>query len=207
MEIREVTTYNERAPFTGYGVWVVFELVGRKAQLIHPIHLTELMLSEYEYVQSCGNSLWPYNNTGTSFNVDRFKRNLKERIEFFVRTKKSFPIQTVAKIIAELDEIEVSEALKYISSLGVEATEDEKPVSMAMDKASREYSLRKDVDISNIAGRPRVIVEVIRESGPASIYQITHLVTGRLKTKCGISRTVTYFVHKLASQGILEIVT
>ncbi len=204
MEIREVTTYNEKAPFTGYGIWIVFELKYRKAHLLHPIHLTELMLSEYEYVRSSGNCLWPFNSTGNSFNFERWKQSFKDRIAFFIEHKRSFPLQLVAKVISEIDNITVEEAIRYIGSLS--QSEAGKPAPMLFTKANIEYALRKDADVSEMRGRPLAIVNAFKENGPASIYQITHLVKGKLKTKSDLSRVVTYFVHKLASQGILEIV-
>jgi len=204
MEIREVTQYNEKAPFTGYGIWVVFELKYRKAHLLHPIHLTELMLSEYEYVRASGNCLWPINNTGTSFNFERWKKSFKDRVLFFIEHNRSFPVQLVAKTIAELDEISLEEAIRFLGSLT--QSEAGKPKPKLFTKANMEYALREDVDISNMRGRPLAIVTAFKENGPASIYQITHLVKGKLKTKSDLSRVVTYFVHKLTAQGILEIV-
>lgn len=205
MEIREVTTYNEKAPFTGYGIWVIFEMKYRKAHLLHPVHLTELMLSEYEYVQSSGNCLWPFNNTGNSFNFERWKQNFKDRVAFFIQHKRSFPVQLVAKVISEIDGITVEEAVKYIGSLT--QLESGKATPTLFTKANIEYVLRKDADISLMRGRPLAVVNAFQENGPASIYQITHLVKGKLKTKSDLSRVVTYFVHKLTAQGILEIVT
>lgn len=204
MEIREVTQYNRDAPFTGYGVWIIFELKYRKAQLIHPVHLTELILSEYELVRSSGNSLWPTNKTGSSFNFEKFKQDFKDRVKFFIEHKRSFPLQTVARVIAELEDISTEEAIRIIG--GMTESEAGKPTPMLFSKANRQYALREDVDLSKIRGRPLAVVNAFKENGPASIYQITHLVKGRLKTKSDLSRVVTYFVHKLTSQGILEIV-
>lgn len=204
MEIREVTTYNEKAPFTGYGVWVVFELKYRKAHLLHPIYLTELMLSEYEYVRSSGNCLWPINNTGTSFNFEKWQHDFKNRVAFFIENKRSFPIQLVAKVIAEIDKTSIEEAIRFLGSLTESVAGKSAP--KLFTKANIEYALREDADISNVRGRPLAIVNAFQENGPASIYQITHLVKGKLKTKSDLSRVVTYFVHKLTAQGILEIV-
>lgn len=204
MEIREITQYSDKSPFNGYGVWIVFEQKYRKAYLLHPIHLTELMLSEYEFVRASGNSLWPVNQTGSSFNRDRFVDAFKKRVIFFVEQQRSFPIQAVAKVIAELDEIEVTEAIKWIASHSESV--GNKPVRLFFDKGNQEYALVKGVDYSKIGGRPRVIIEALKDIGPASIYQIIHLVEGKLKTKNKLSRVVTYFVHKLTTQGILEIV-
>lgn len=206
MEIREITTYHEKSPVTGYSIWFVFETKYRKAHLIHVSTLKELILSEYEFVTSVGNCLWPFNNTKTSFNKDKFVRDFKDRLEFMIQHKKPFPIQSVAKIISELDEISEDEAHKFIKSLDQKSWDLCIPTSLRLDSTSREYALRKDVDLSSVRGRPLTIVEAFRESGPASIYKITELVTGKLKTKSKTSRVVTYFVHKLASQGILEIV-
>jgi len=206
MEIREVTTYNEKAPFTGFGVWICFETKYRKALLIHPVLLTELVLTEYEFVKSAGDRLWPLNETKTSFNFERFRQSFKDRINLFIRTNKPFPLNTVARVISELDEISEEEAYRFIKSLDQSAWDDCIETSLRLDKTNREYALKKDVDIQHIKGRPRTIVEIFKEVGPSSIYKITELATGRLKTKCKISRTVTYFVHRLAAEGVLEIV-
>jgi hypothetical protein len=205
MEIREVTQYNEKVPFTGYGLWIIFELRYRKAHLIHPIHLTELMLSEYELVRASGNQLWPINTTGSSFNFDRWKKEFKSRVEFFVKHQRSFPVQTVARVIAELDGIEVREAIAWIGSF-TEGSVGAKPAPMIFNKANREYGFRKDADISKLRGRPLEVVNIIKENGPASIYQITHLAKGKVDTISDLGRVVTYFVHKLTAQGILEVV-
>jgi len=206
MEIREITTYHEKAPFTGYGVWFVFETKYRKAHLVHPVTLTELMLNEYEFVRAVGKCLWPNNNTGTSFHKDKFVRDFKTRLEFMIQNRKPFPIQAVAKIISELDEISEEEAHEFIKALDQKSWDMCIPTTLRLDKTSREYALKKDADLSAVRGRPLAIVEAFKESGPASIYKITELVTGKLKTKSKTGRVVTYFVHKLASQGILEIV-
>src|SRR5579862_9522262 len=140
MEIREVTQYNEKAPFTGYGLWIVFELKHRKAQLIHPIYFTELILSEYEYVKSSGGCLWPTNNTKTSFNLEKFKRDFKSRIRFMLENKRPFPVQIVAKIIAELDEITEKEAIALINSMNnMVSAELGVPTSITLDKANLEF--------------------------------------------------------------------
>ena len=206
MEIREVTTYHKNAPFSGYGIWIVFEMRYRKAQLLHPIHLTELILSEYEYVQSSGNQLWPENQTGITngFSFERFKSKFKERVEFFIRNKKTFPVQLVARVIEELDGCSSQEAMRFLASHSEK--EYNKPVSTLFNKANREYNIAEEVDLSNYRGRQLVILNAFKENGQASIYQITHLVTGKLKTKSDVGRVVTYFVHRLAAQGILEIV-
>jgi hypothetical protein len=206
MEIREVTTYNEKAPFTGYGLWIVFELKYRKILIVHPVTLTEIVLSEYEYVKSCGDSLWPINTSKTSFKFDKFARDFKERIRYRITKGKSFPIQTVAKVIAELDNITVEEASRYLTSLSHQSYDLGNVETLDIDDENREYRLRKGVDYSHITGRPLAIIEAFRENGPSSKYKITELVTGKVKTKMKISRVVTYFVNKLASQGILEIV-
>lgn len=204
MEIREVTTYNKNAPFSGYGIWIVFEMRYRQAQLLHPIRLTELILTEYDFIRSSGNSLWPENKTGNSFDFERFRRSFKERVELFIRNKRTFPVQLVTNVIAELDKCSNQEAMRFLAS----HTQQEygKPVSTLFNKANREYNLAENVDLSEYRGRQLVILNAFKENGQASIYQITHLVTGKLKTKSDVSRVVTYFVHKFASQGILEIV-
>lgn len=204
MEIREVTSYSDKTPFTGYGVWMVFELKYRKVLLLHPVYLTEVILREYEYVSSVGKCIWPFNETSGSFNLERFTNNFKERIKLAIVSKKSFPIQTAAKALAELQETTQEEALAYIVSLNVSTTG--KPVSVTLDKVSKTFTLSKEANIENIRGRPLAIVEALKENGPANIYQIVHLVDGKLKTKCDLRRAVVYFVNKLASQGILEII-
>ena len=207
MEIREITTYNERAPFSGYGIWIVFELKHRKAHLIHPVTFTELVMVEYDYVKSAGDCLWPFNTTKSSFSIERFRKNLLDRIDFFIKNKRSFPLNLLATVISEIDECSIEDATKIITSMASVSTDHDVPISNLMDKASREFSLCKDADISGIRGRPLAIVQALQETKSASIYQITHLVNGRLKTKSDLSRVVTYFVHKLTSQGILEIVS
>jgi hypothetical protein len=204
MEVREITQYVEKTPFKGYGIWIIFELKYRKAHLLHPVHLTELMLSEYELVRASGFSLWPFNQSNLTFNKEKFVKHFKERVQLFVKLKRSFPVQTVAAVIAEFDGIEVKEALAWI---GLQTkSESTESAHILFNKANREYAIRKGADLSKIKGRPAAIVEVLKANGPASIYQITHLVQGRLKTKSKLSRVVTYFVHKLTSQGILDIV-
>jgi hypothetical protein len=203
MEIREITTYNEKAPFSGYGIWIVWEMKYRKAHLLHPVHLTELILSEYEYVKSSGNMLYPFNQTKTSFNLERFKKSFKERVQFFVEHHRTFPVQLVSKVIAELDSTSEEEAIKIIGDF---SSDGEGHTTALFDKANRTYCLSKDADISTFRGRQRVILNAFEENGPSSIYQITNLVDGRLKTKSKISRVVTYFVHRLTYQGILNIV-
>lgn len=198
--------YHDKAPFTGYGVWICFEMKFRKVQMIHPSTFTEIMLSEYEYVKSSGKSLWPVNNSGTIFNLDRFVARFKERIDARIRTGKSFPVQTVAKILAEFDDTTVEQATRYLKSLTQASFDDGNHKTLDLDKNNREYALRKDADISGITGRPLAIVEAFRDNGPSSIYRITELVTGRVKTKMKVSRVVTYFVHQLTIRGVLEIV-
>lgn len=204
MDIREFTTYSEKSPFTGYGVWIVLEEKGRKAHLLHPVHLCELIVSEYEFVSSSGSTLWPYNKTGTTFNASRFVESFKSRIAFFLENGRSFPIQAVAKALAEFEEITLEEAMLFIGNASV--NEYGESISRISNKANREYALKEGVDITMFNGRPYALLSAFKEHGPASIYQITSLVDGKLKTKSDLSRVVTYFVNKLASQGILEIV-
>lgn len=204
MEIREVTQYHKDAPFSGYGVWILFELKHRKTQLLHPIHLTELILSEYEIIKGSGSSLWPVNKTGSSFNVDKFKQDFKDRVKWHINNGHGFPVPLVAKVIAELDDISQEEAIAVIGAMTEHRAGKRAP--SLFNKANRSYALRENVDTSKVRGRPAVIVTAFKENGPASIYQIAHLVDGRLKTKSDLNRVVTYFVHKLTSQGILEIV-
>jgi hypothetical protein len=209
MEIREVTTYNEKLPFSGYGIWVVFEMKYHKAHLVHPIHFSELILREYEYMKSVGGCLWPNNNTKTFFNKDRFTASIKDRVKFFMDNDRTFPVQLVARILAELEETTEKAQLEWIDSLNKQVSAEKgKPTLTLLDKASISYRLSETANLENVRGRPLAIVEALKTSPePASIYQITHLVDGKLKTKSDLSRVVTYFVHKLASQGILEIVT
>ena len=201
MELREITQYHEKAPFSGYGMWIVFEMRYRKAHLLHPIHLTELSLSEYEYVKASGGSLWPNNTTKTSFSFDKWRESFKDRVKFFVEHKRPFPYALVAKVISEIDEISIEKAAAWIASLDTGST------TKSFSKQSVEYVLRKGTDISSVKGRPSAIVTALSENGPASIDRITSLVEGKLKTKSRTGRVVTYFVHKLTAQGILEIVT
>lgn len=204
MEIREITTYHKDAPFTGYGIWIVSEMKYRKAQLLHPVALTELILSEYEFVSSSGNCLWPFNNTGSSFSFDRFLLHFKERIKFFINNGRTIPVQSVAKALAEFEGTTVKETMTYLGSLT--SSEYNKPVSTLFTKANRSYVVSSSTEISKYRGRQLQILEVLKENEPASIYQLTHLVQGRLKTKLNEGRVVTYFINKLASQGVIEIV-
>jgi hypothetical protein len=205
VDIREFTTYSEKSPCTGYGIWIVLEEKGRKAHLLHPVHLSELVVNEYEYYSSSGQSLWPNNSTGTSFNAQRFIESFKNRIAFFLENGRPFPMQTVAKALAGFEEISLEEALRFIGSLSV--NEYGESVSKLSTKANREYVLRNGVNVNCFHGRQYDLLCAFKEHGPASIYQITNLVDGKLKTKSDLGRVVTYLVNKLASQGILEIVT
>lgn len=205
MEIREITSYNEKSPHMGYGVWLVMTQQNRQAHLLHPIHLTELYMKEYEYRKSVGDCLWPNNTSKTSFNRDRFSHNFRERISFCMKLKRPFPINTVAQALSELDDITLEEAMRFIGQTTV--NEFGESVSKLSTKANREYVLREGVDPELFKGRQRALLCAFKEHGSASIYQITTAVEGKLKTKSDLSRVVTYFVNKLASQGILEIVT
>lgn len=207
MEIREITIEHPHAPFDGFGVWFVFEMRYRKAQLLHPVTFTELILAEYEFVRSRGKSLWPVNTSGTTFDLGKFIKRLEERIESCVKSRRSFPIQLVAKALAELKDISHEDALFQIGEIGKTSNVmwDDNP-EILLNKGSREYRINPDADISGIQGRPLTILQILQENGSASIYQLTHLATGRLKTVSGVSRVVTYFVNKMTSQGILEIV-
>lgn len=206
MEIREVTTYSENSPFTGYGIWIIFEKKYHKAILLHPVLLTELQLNEYEFVESCGNCLWPFNNSGKGFSIDRFISNFKERIKFFIDNERSIPAELCAKVISEIDEISMEKARECINLLALKSGEELKTGVYSLDKKEREFSLRDDANYSKVRGRPLAIIEALRDYGPATMEQITELVDGKLRTKCKLSRAVTYFVNKLTSQGILEIV-
>jgi hypothetical protein len=122
-----------------------------------------------------------------------------------MKLKRPFPINTVARALSELDNIELEEAMRFIGQTTV--NEFGESVSKLSTKANREYVLREGVDPELFKGRQRALLCAFREHGSASIYQITTAVEGKLKTKSDLSRVVTYFVNKLASQGILEIVT
>ncbi len=203
MDIREFTTYSESSPVCGYGIWIVIE-EGKRIHLLHPIHLAELIITEYEFKSGSGNTLWPINSTGCVFNSSRFISSFKERIAFFVENGRSFPIQTVAKAIAEFEEIPFDKAMSYIGSLSVD--EFGESISRISDKANRVYRVNDSVDINSYRGRAFALLSAFKANGPASIYQITPLVDGKLKTKTDLSRVVTYFVNKLASEGVLQIV-
>lgn len=204
MEVREITQYNKDAPFTGYGVWVVFELKYRKAHLLHPVHLTELMLSEYELARASGSCLWPFVKPDTSFNWEKFKRDFKDRVRFFIEHNRSFPLQTVAQVISEMDDISVTEAIQEIGQYAI--SESGKPTPILFDKANRSYALAEDVDLRYFRGRKHALLTIFKENGPSSIYQATHLCKGRLKTKSELGRVVTYLVHRLTTEGVLVIV-
>lgn len=204
MDIREFTTYNDNAPVTGYGVWIVLDSSGRRAHLLHPVALSEMIVSEFELVKSSGNTVWPVNATGSKFDAERFMNSFKKRIAFFLENKRPFPINTVAKALAGLEEIELDEAMRFIGKLSVD--EFGESISRVSNKANREYTLKSGVDISMFYGRPGCILQAFKDHGPASIYQITSKVEGKLQTISDRGRVVTYFVNKFASQGILEIV-
>lgn len=204
MEIREITQYNRDAPFTGYGVWIVFELRYRKAHLLHPVHLTELMLSEYELARASGNCLWPFLKPDTSFNWEKFKDDFKERVRFFIEHKRSFPLQLVAQVISEMDNISVTEAIQEIGSYSISESGRRTPI--LFNKANRSYALADDVDIRWYRGRKHALLTVFKENGPSSIFQVIHLCKGRLKTKSELGRVVTYLVHRLTIEGVLVIV-
>ena len=205
MELREITTYNDKSPTMGYGIWLVMAEQNRQAHLLHPIYLTEMYMREYEYKKSVGGCLWPNNTTKSVFNRDRFSSLFRERISVCMKLKRPFPINTVARALSELDNIELEEAMRFIGQTTV--NEFGESVSKLSTKANREYVLREGVDPELFKGRQRALLCAFREHGSASIYQITTAVEGKLKTKSDLSRVVTYFVNKLASQGILEIVT
>jgi hypothetical protein len=205
VDIREFTTYNEKSPITGYGVWIVLE-AGRRAHLLHPVNFSELIITEYEFHSSSGRTIWPVNATGCPFNASRFMESFKKRIAFFMENGRPFPLQSVAKAIAGLEDISFDEALDMIRGLAVDEKGNSLSVSRSSDKVNRIYRLDPEVDLDKFYGRPRVILQAIKESGPISIYKLTSLVEGKLVTKTDKNRVVTYFVNKLASQGILEIV-
>lgn len=205
MDIREFTTYNENSPITGYGVWIVLEESGHKAQLFHPVHLKELTVTEYEFVTGSGQTIWPMNGTGVSFNAAKFMDSLKRRVAFFIENERAFPIQTVAKVIAEFEEISLDEAMAQIKGFSY-STQHKEIINPLIDKINRVYRIRKDCSIIHkIEPRAVSIVNALKENGPATIYQITSLVDGKLTTKSDLRRVVTYFVNKLTSQGVLEI--
>ena len=162
-------------------------------------------MREYEFVTSVGNCLWPNNTTKTQFNFDRFLSNFKNRIGFCLQHGKSFPVNTVAKALAELENTSVEEALGFIGKESVDKETGESIASLST-KANREYAIREGVDLSKFNGRQYALLCAFKEHGQASVFQITSLVEGKLKTKSSLSRVVTYFVNKLTSQGILEIV-
>lgn len=205
MEIRELTLYNEKSPVTGYSCWIVVEH-GRRVQLLHPYHLTELILTEYEFKIANGEQMWPENGTGCGFSASRFIQSFKKRIAFFLENKRPFPVQTVAKTLAAFEEISVDEAMAFIGSLSV--NEFGESISCVSNKANRVYDIKPNVDLRKyFQTRPGAILNALKEHGPSTIYTITSLVDKTLKTKSDKARVVTYFVNKLASEGILEILT
>lgn len=204
MDIREFTTYNPKSPFTGYGLWIVLQEGGGKAHLLHPVHLCELIVSEYEFKTSSGLSVWPLNCTGTTFHAARFVDSFKKRIKFFLENERSFPTQTVAKALAFFEDISHEEALAFIGKSAI--NEYGESISPVANKTTREYALAESVDLSRFKGRKLVILSAFKEYGPASIYSITSLVEGTLNTVTDKCRVVTYFVNKFAAEGILQIV-
>jgi hypothetical protein len=204
MDIREFTCYKERLPFRGYGIWIVVEEKNRNALLLHPIHLVEEEFSEYEFRCNVGDSLWPINTTGTGFDFERFIRSFEYRIKYFLENGRQFPVQSVAKALSALKEISMEDALSFIGENSVDQFGSS--FSRLADKASREYDIKAGVDIKKFSPRAQVILEDLKEHGPASIHKITHRVDGKLKTKTPLGRVVTYFVNQLTTQGALEIV-
>jgi len=210
VEIIEFTTYSEKSPFTGFGVWILLEKNDGKAHLLHPIHLCELTVREFEFCTSVGNSIWPVNSTGTNFSASKFIESFKNRIAFFLEIERAFPIQTVAKALAFFEDISVESALDYIKSSLNESDEYLKKdgserKARAVNKSTREFRLSDDPGIKKLSPREKVILEALKENGPASIYSITSLVDKTLKTKSDKARVVTYFVNKMLSEGVLEI--
>lgn len=204
VDIREFTTYNENSPVSGYGVWVLIESTGKKAHLLHPILFTELIVTEYDYRKGSGATLWPINTSGVKFDASRFVEAFKKRIAFFLENERSFPINTVAKALAEFEEITFIEAVDFINKLSINDLGES--ISQKSNKANRVYKLREDCPPITFGGRPLALVQDIKENGPASIYQITSRIEGKLKTRTDLARVVTFFVNKLTAQGILEIV-
>ena len=205
IEVREITTYNEDSKINGYGIWVVVEQINRRTHIIHPVSMSELYMTEYEYAKAVGKCLWPYNNTPYSFNKERFVDNFKNRIETLLKINKSFPVNTVVKVLCELDNMTALKAMQFIGVNSIDAETGES-INKLSNKTNRIYDLKEGVDIRQFTGRQYALLKTFQEHGSASIYQITSLVEGKLKTKSSLSRVVTYFVNKLASQGILEIV-
>lgn len=206
MDIREFTTYSENSPITGYGVWIVLDQGNNRTQLLHPFLLTELVVTEYEFKTGSGETLWPKNSSGVPFNASKFLQTFKNKIAFFLENGRPFNIHLVAKALSFFEETTIEEAMSFIGTLSKESEPGES-TSRLSNKAQRVYRIREEADLLKIkAPRQKAIIEALK-SGPASIYQIISLVDGKLKSKSDLNRVVTYFVGKLTSQGILEIVT
>ena len=183
---------------------MVLDRAGGKAHLFHPVHLTDFYLSEYEFRVSSGDELWPNNMSKGPFNREYWVKRFRDRIMSLAQRGKPFPVQTVAAILATVDDISVEEALHFIGAASV----DENGISTSSQlstKATREYAIREDVDPTEFRGRQRALLCAFKEHGSASIHKITALVEGKLKTESDLGRVVTYFVNKLAREGILEI--
>jgi len=207
VDIREYTTYSDKSPVTGYGVWVVVE-EGRRSLLLHPVHLTELVVSEYEFSTGSGNTLWPINSSRGTFDANRFIESFKKRIAFFAENERPFPIHTVAKAYAGFEDISLEDAMAVIRTLSVsELSGSDGLIPKGADKATRVYKVPEKLDLSLFNGRPLVILQELRTNGPSSVHRIVSLVDGKMKTKTDVRRVVTFFVNKLTAQGILEIVT
>lgn len=205
MDIQEFTTYNDNSPVTGFGVWLVLERTGKKVHLFHPVYFSEIIVTEYDFRCGAGATLWPVNASGVGFNAERFSKSFKNRIAFFLDNGRSFPINTVAKALAEMEEISLDEAMSYIGKLSV--NELGESISRISNKTYRVYQVLDQKKALKLGGRPSTIVKDILENGPASIYQLTSRIEGKLTTKTELGRVVTYFVNKLVSQGILEVVS
>jgi hypothetical protein len=205
MNIQEFTTYHESSPVLGYGVWIVIGRENGSVHLLHPVALSELHVSEYEFRQNSGATLWPVNNSGIKFNASRFSEAFKHRILFFLENERSFPIQTAAKALAEFEEISLKEALDFIGKNSLD--EDGNFKNRVVDKANREFKLTDKFKVLMVYGRKRVILQAFLDHGPASIQTIISLVDGKLVTKSDQVRVVTYLINNMAAQGILEIVS
>jgi hypothetical protein len=203
MEIREFTQYNERLPFTGFGVWISLGSIDRKVHLLHPIHLVEYFATEYEMAKWGGSILWPFNNSGSHINFEAFVERFEKRIKIFLESGRSFPIDSVARALADLKEISLDEAFKFIGDNSLNKN-GESFSNYVSNKTVDRYNIRKGANTFKLEGRALTIIEALKENGPMSIQQLNTYLEGRMKTINPINRAVTYYVNKFARMGILD---
>lgn len=202
MEIRVVDCDMENAPVAGRSVYVIVASNDHEVYLFHPWSLTEFMMRGLKYRKSVGDQLWPVNNSGLKFDVHKLVFVIQRKITEFANANRSFPTHTAMKVIAELSGQDIGKVEAWVHNNLPEATRAQQRTY----KVNRQYRLSKDADISKFKGRPKVVLESIKELKIGTVHSILANVSGKLKTKLDQERVVTYFVNRFHAQGILEIV-